>query len=508
MEDAILTLDAGTTGLKCSLMTPSGELLASAVSAYGVDMPAPGWAQQPVAWFIDAAVDAVRQALLGAQSARVAVIGLSGTMNGCIPVDASGEALFANIIHSDTRAEPQLSRIRACLSDEAYYARTGNRLDMHYTLPKILWLKAHHPDVFARARWYVNTKDALYGFLTGRHGMTDFSDASLTGALSIRRGAWDEDLLREVGLDPGVMPGILPSHDASGRLTREAARALGLPEGTPVAVGGGDGACATHGAGVYAPGMAYMNLGSSAWLCTLSEKPVIDAGMRVFSFFDIDGAHQSVCGTVQSAGAALDWALESLVLPGRKPGADAFEEMERLALGVPPGAEGVFFLPTLMGERTPWWDAHARGTLIGATLYHGRGHIARAAYEGVAQGLRLCDSVMRENGLAYDEMLLVGGGTASALLTQTLSDVLGMKTRVHAMARHATSLGAAMAAGVGVGLFRDYAEASRMARFDRERVPDPDRKVAYARHFEVYRALYPRMRDAYRLIGAYQQEQG
>ena len=115
---------------------------------------------------------------------------------------------------------------------------------------------------------------------------------------------------------------------------------------------------------------------------------------------------------------------------------------------------------------------------------------------------------MRENGLAYDEMLLVGGGTASALLTQTLSDVLGMKTRVHAMARHATSLGAAMAAGVGVGLFRDYAEASRMARFDRERAPDPDRKAAYARHFEVYRALYPRMKDAYRVIGAYQQGQG
>ncbi len=506
MPEYILTLDAGTTGLKCTLFAPDGEAVRSAVAAYGVDLPQPGWAQQPATWFVSAAIDGTKRVLEGLDAASVAVIGLSGTMNGCIPVDAQGEALYPNIIHSDVRAEPQLAEIAAVVPGDTFYARTGNRLDMHYTLPKMLWLRERHPDVYGRARWFVNTKDVLYGFLTGRCGVTDYSDASLTGALRIHEGVWDTDLLRSLGIDPAVMPEILPSHDVSGRLTGEAARILGLKEGTPVSVGAGDGVCASHGAGLYTAGSAYANIGSSSWLCTLSDTPVIDREMRIFNYLDMDGKRCNVCGTVQSAGAALDWAASNLLMSGRALSPELFEEMEALAESVPPGAEGVFFLPTLMGERTPCWDAGARGTLIGATLYHGRGHIARAAYEGVAQALHVCDSVMRDNALRYDTLALVGGGTQSGVWPQMLADMLNIPARVHLRPRQATSLGAAMAAGVGVGIFEDYEEASRMAGFDETYAPDPVRSVAYARHFEVYSALYGQIRGAYASIAAYQAE--
>lgn len=505
MNDCILTLDAGTTGLKCTLFTERGEAQRVAVAPYEVELPAPGWAQQPALWFIGAAIDAVQEVLGEDGADRVAVIGLSGTMNGCIPVDASGEALYPNIIHSDTRAEGQLAHIRACMDERAFYAHTGNRVDVHYTLPKMLWLRENHPEVVERTRWYVNTKDILYGWLTGRHGITDYSDASLTGAMNIHTGAWDQELLRALGIDPAVMPTILPSHDISGRLNKDAAQALGLTEGIPVAVGAGDGVCASHGAGLHAPGSAYINIGSSAWLCTLSDAPVLDPDMRFFNYIDMDGKRSNICATVQCGAAALDWAKENLLGQAQN---SSFEAIEELVDSVLPGAEGVFFLPTFMGERTPWWDANARGTLIGMSLYHNRGHIARAVYEGVAQALHLCDSAVRENGVAYDSLSLVGGGAQSDIWPQMIADMFGMPTRVHAHPRQATSLGAAMAAGVGIGMFTNYEEASRMAFFDEDYAPDPVRQVVYARHYEVYRGLYGQMREAYRAIGAYQSELG
>lgn len=506
MHDCILTLDAGTTGLKCTLFTQKGEALKVAVAPYDVELPYPGWAQQPALWFIHAAIQGVQAVMADEDASCVGVIGLSGTMNGCIPVDKNGEALHANIIHSDTRAEAQLAQIRAVMDDQSFYAHTGNRVDVHYTLPKILWLREHHPEVYGRTRWFIHTKDALYGWLTGRHGMTDYSDASLTCALNIHAGAWDTELLKDLGIDAAMMPTILPSHDVGGRLTRDAAQALGLLEGTPVAIGAGDGACASHGAGLYAPGSAYINIGSSAWLCTLSEKPVLDPDMRFFNFLDMDGKNSNICATVQCGASALDWVLDELF--GGKPVDGSYAAIEELADTVSPGAEGVFFLPTLMGERTPWWDANARGTFIGMSLYHNKAHILRAAFEGVAQALHLCDTAVRENGLEYSLLSLVGGGAQSDLWPQMLADMFGVPAQVHGHPRQATSLGAAMAAGVGVGMFGDYQEAAGMAFFDEDYAPDPVRQVAYARHYAVYRNLYHQMKDAYRAISAYQAELG
>ncbi len=507
MADLILTLDAGTTGLKCSVFNENGGLVCACTSPYGVSFPAEGFAEQSAEQFYDAAVTAVRSMEGQFDPRRVAVIGLSGTMNGCLAVDGAGRALYPNIIHADTRAVEELEEIRRVLDDRAYYGRTANRPDVHYTLPKLLWLRRHRPEILRKTAKVLNTKDSIYGFLTGNFGYTDFSDASLTGMFLPGSRAWDLELLAELNLDPALLPEIVPSHDVSGRLIKKAAEALGFPQGIPVSMGAGDGSCATRGAGVAGPGEAYCTVGSSAWLATLSDTPAADPEMRLFSFLDMDGRHSTVCGTVQCAAAAYDWAARGLFL-GRDPAGDDFSALEEAAAASPVGSRGVFFLPTLLGERTPWWDPDARGALIGMTCSHTRADAVRAVYEGIVQALRQCGAVMEELGLSYETLSLIGGGAKSSIWPQMFADAFHRPVTVPSEPRAATSLGAMAAAGVGVGIFSSYEAAAACVKTAGRYEPDPAAAEVYRRHFAVYRRLYGHLRTAYGEISAYQRGAG
>jgi xylulokinase len=300
------------------------------------------------------------------------------------------------------------------------------------------------------------------------------------------------------------MPALRRSDDVAGTLCEKAANLLGLPAGIPVSAGGGDGAAATLGAGLFSEEGAYCNIGSSAWVAGLSKRPVIDEGMRVLNYASMDGAHFTVCATVQSGAAALQWAAQNMILAGRPFDKDTILEMEALARASVPGARGVFFLPTLVGERTPWWDPYARGTMIGVSLHHTRADIARAAYEGVCEAMLLCGDVLRENRLPIDRLVLVGGGAGSNIWPQMFADLFGAPVAVHCSPRNATALGAAMAAGVGVGLFQDYQEASNMARAGEAVFPNEPDRAQYLAHYVVYQTLYGDLRGAYRRIYGYQ----
>ena len=211
-KDLILTCDTGTTGCKCTVFNVRGEALFAVRRSYPTHYPHPNWAEQDPDVILEAMLDGIRELLMQVNPQRVACVGLSGTMNGCIPVDENGKALYPNIIHSDSRTEAQVARILEVVPFEDFYRLTGNRADTHYTLPKILWLKEHEPEVWRRARWFMNIKDYLYGSLTGRMGYTDYSDASLTIALDINRRQWATDLLGELELDVNRMPTILKGH--------------------------------------------------------------------------------------------------------------------------------------------------------------------------------------------------------------------------------------------------------------------------------------------------------
>lgn len=500
----ILTLDAGTSALKCSLFHTDGTLKRAYAAEYPTCYPCEGWAEQKAEELLAAAVRATRALSEDGGLDDVCAVGLTGTMNGCIALTETGEALRPNIIHLDTRAQREVDHLTEALGMRAFYEKTGNRPDVHYGLPKAMWLKAHEPDVYRRARWLVNTKDLIYGFLTGVYGRSDYSDASLFGALNIHTRAWDEDVVHAAGVDLEKLPRLLPSHDVSGRVSAAAARLTGLREGTPVAVGAGDGPCSTHGSGVFADGQAYLTVGSSAWVCGLSRTARMDEAMRIFHYTDMDERLVNVCGTVQCAATALDFYLKTVLGLTNERGEIDFPAAEALAQDSVPGARGLFFLPTLMGERCPWWDSAARGILAGLTLTHTRADMVRAGYEGVAQALNNCVDALRENGMTVDRLTLSGGGVKSRVWPQMFADVCSAVTCIHVNPRETTSLGAAMAAGVGAGVYASFADAAKIVHTRDERRPDPETAAAYRRHTAVYRALYSQMKDAMHAASRYQ----
>ncbi len=487
-KDLIMTCDTGTTGCKCTLFNVKGEALFAVRRGYPTQYPHPNWAEQDPDVILEAMLDGIRELLLQVNPQRIACVGLSGTMNGCIPVDEAGKALYPNIIHSDSRTEAQVQRILEVVPFDDFYRLTGNRADTHYTLPKILWLKEHAPDVYRRARWFMNIKDYLYGSLTGRMGYTDYSDASLTIALDINKRQWANDLLRELELDVNRMPTILKGHDVRGRITRDIYRRCGLLPGTPVAIGGGDGACTTRGSGVSAPGSAYCYIGSSAWVAQLLDHPILDPKARIFNWLDMDGEDYHVCGTVQCGAAAFDWCLKNL-LGGHEGSAD-ISLVENMARQVAPGAEGVLFLPTLMGWRTPYWDPNTRGCLMGFSLYHDQRHIARAIYEGIAFALNACAEVMAECDAPVRSLMLTGGGARSGLWPDMIAAIFGLTTQVHRSPGETTSLGAAIAAGVGVGLFSSYADAAGMVSARSTHPVNPQWQAAYKKVYAIYADIY------------------
>jgi xylulokinase len=511
-EAILLTFDIGTTGNKCSLFSSDGRALASVTVPYPTFYSRSGWAEQEPEDYWRSTVTGTK--LLGERYPeylkRVVGIGLSGHMNGMLPVDGAGQPLYREIIHADSRSEPQCRYIRERIAEDEFFRITGNRIDSHLSLPKVLWFRDEHPDLYRKTAAVLQSKDFTAGRLVGRMGTTDLSDASLTCALDISRKSWSSELLQELGLDMEKFPVILLSQDIVGGLCTEAAHLLGLPEGLPVTAGGGDAACSTRGAGVNDYTTAMNCIGSSSWISLLAAEPLLDAGMRIQNFYDIDGESCTICGTVQSAGSVVDWMADALVAdvemadalkkpeglskgPGSREGHDSrhYRYFEKLASQSPPGANGLVLLPYFMGERTPHWNQDLKGSFIGLSPGHTRRDMARAVYEGVGFALRDVLQVFVENNLSVNELVLTGGGALSRFWNQLLSSLFGRPIKVPSYPKQATSLGAATAAMVGLGMYRSYAEAAGTMQYPVLFSPDAADTQAYDTLFTRYQAIYP-----------------
>ena len=491
-KDLILTCDAGTTGCKVSVFDAKGTALFNVRRDYPTLYPRPNWSEQDPDQILEAVFSGIRELLQQVSPQRIACVGLSGTMNGCIPVDEEGKALHPNIIHSDSRTAAQVEEIGRVINKYHFYTLTGNRLDTHYTLPKILWFKENLPDVYSRARWFMNIKDYVYAHLTGRPGFTDYSDASLTTALDINNKCWAADLLKELDIDISRMPRIIAGHDIRGKITRSVYYRTGLITGTPVAIGGGDGCCTGRGAGLADPGSAYAYIGSSAWISQILEHPVLDPKARIFNYLDADGKSCHVTGTVQTGAAAFNWMLQNVM--GSPGAALDISRMENMARQIQPGAEGLLFLPTLMGSRTPYWDPNTRGVLMGFSLYHDQRHIARAIYEGIAFALNSCAQIISEYGTPISSMMLAGGGARSGLWPDILAAVFGMTTQVHKAPGECTSLGAAILAGVGAGIYSSYEDAAATVKARSTHPVNPAWQKVYEEVYPIYRDIYEQVR--------------
>lgn len=492
----ILSLDVGTSGIKCALFTTSGELLDSVTVPYKTYYPFKGWAEQNSDDFWDGAVKGVRE--LTAKSDEeydIQAIGLSGHMNGLLPLDAEGKPLYNDIIHLDIRTASICHRLKKSLGERAYYNITGNRIDPHYSMAKIMWLKEHMPEIDKKTRYYTGSKDYLSGKLTGKWGQTDFSDAGLTGLIDINNAVWADGLIKELGIDKNKLSQIKPATHLAGTLTSEAAKALGLKSGIPVSIGGGDGSCATAGAGVTAEGKAYNCLGSSSWISVLKDKPMLDDEMRCFNYHDLTGELINIAGTVQSAATSFDWVADNIAGDGSRD----FDSIAKMAGAIKPGAEGLLFFPCLLGERTPYWDDSLRGAYIGITPSHGKAHLLRSAYEGIAYALKSVIEVFNDNGTYLDELVMLGGGANSSLWIDILSSVFDAKLKVHDNPSMATAMGAAMAAGVGIGIYKDMSEAADVfVKTTSDVLPNEAMKEQYKKYYPVYKMIYPCLKPIYK----------
>jgi xylulokinase len=308
------------------------------------------------------------------------------------------------------------------------------------------------------------------------------------------RGVWSDEILQTAGLDPRRLPEVHDSVDVIGEVTRPAAAELGLTVGTPVVIGGGDGASAAVGAGAVMEGPAYNYIGSSSWIAFAARRPIYDPKRRFFNFAHMVPGLFVPCGTMQAAGGSYQWLRRQVCrIEGREAeesGLDVYEIMNRQAAESVPGAYGLLYLPYLQGERSPHWNPKARGGFVGLQITHTRADLIRAVLEGIALNLRSILQSFLEAGAQIDQITVIGGGAKGQLMRQILADVFGRPVLRPRLLDEATSLGAAVAGGVGVGLFRDFSAISQFNEIVDRHLPNTSAQAVYNRLHPIFLAAY------------------
>ncbi|WP_282847648.1 xylulokinase [Microbacterium oxydans] len=488
----IIAHDLGTTGNKASLHHDDGRIVASVTVAYPAHFAAGGVAEQnPDDWW-NAVVAATRDLIARTSTPTSDIVGLvvSGQMMGAVLLDAEGEPARPAIIWADTRAGAQQRELEEAIGAERAYGILGHRLNPTYSVEKIMWVRDNEPDVWARVRRVCVAKDFIVLRLTGRLA-TDRSDASGTNAYDQTAGTWSDEVLRAARLDRALFPEILESTQIAGALTGAAATALGLHTGVRVVMGGGDGPLAAVGSGVVAPeDGAYVCLGTSSWISFAADAPLHDPGMRTFTFDNVVPGSFVPTATMQAGGASVQWIAEALSPDPAHP------ETGRLTAeaSVDVDTDDLYFLPYLLGERSPLWDPDARGAFVGLSRHHGRAHLVRAVLEGTAFNLLSCIQAFRASGAVIDGIDAVGGGAQSDVYLSVLADVWGVPVRRRTIVEEANSLGAAVTAAVGLGI-TDFSAARALSEVTAEFTPDTGRHAVYterhARFTDAYAALAP-----------------
>ncbi|MCA9888132.1 MAG: xylulokinase [Anaerolineae bacterium] len=507
MPNYIIAHDLGTTGNKATLYDREGRLAGSAFYAYGTEYAHTGWAEQnPQDWW-EAVCNSGKKLLSEAGIARddIACITFSGQMMGCVPLDENAKPLRNAIIWADTRSLDQAQWVGERVSADDVYHITGHRLSSSYSLTKMLWLRDHQPEIYKNTYKFVHAKDSIVARMTGAF-VTDRSDASSMNLYDINTGVWSDQIVQAVEIDPGQLPDIHDSVDVVGYLQASVAEDVGVAAGTPVVIGGGDGPCASAGAGVVSEGAAYNYVGSSSWIALATSQPIFDPDKKTFTFGHIVPGMVMPTGTMQAAGASYQWARDQLsaqeVAAGKQLGISEYELMNQQAAKSPAGAKGLFFLPYLMGERSPRWNPHARAAFVGLTIRHTRADMIRSVLEGVTYNLRVIMDAFQAQGIDIESMRVIGGGARGRFWNQMMANIYGVPVHRLAILEEATSMGAALAGGVGVGLYKDFSMIDQMNAIVETIQPDADEMAAYARHYPIFNSLYEALVPIYEEIAA------
>lgn len=486
----LLGLDLSTTGAKALVIDEQGRVVASHSTPHGISAPQPLWSEQdPLAWWrgMSASIQAV-VAQVGAD--QIAAVGLTGQMHSLVCLDEADNVLRPAILWNDQRTQAECDDIVARVGLERLVATTGNRALTGFTAPKILWIRNHEPEIYARIRHVLVAKDYIRFCLTGEYA-TDVNEASGMLLMNVGARGWAGDVLDALEIPASWLPSVHEGPAVTGVISTQGAAATGLNPGTPVIGGGGDQAAQAVGVGAVTPGVVALTVGTSG---------VVFAPLGAYNY-EPEGRLHALChsvpgmwhfmGVTLSAAGSLQWYRDTLAQE------TSFDALVAEAAAVPVNSDGLLFLPYLTGERTPHPDPLARGAFVGLTTRHTRGHLTRAVLEGVAFSLRDVFELVTasEAGKDIHQVRISGGGAQSALWRQIFADVLNVPL-VSVEALEGAAYGAGLLAGVGAGVWSDVAATSAVVSLGAETYPGTD-AARYAEQYPAYRDLYPALRASF-----------
>ena len=491
----LLGIDVGTGGTRAVIVDENGIVVAAASCEHApFRSPEPGWAEQdPDDWW-----RATQKAILGAVAAarhasgnpgqQIDAIGLTGQMHGAVMLDRDGKVLRPALIWCDQRTDDQCNWLHEELGREHLIELTCNPALPNFTLTKLLWVKDNEPEIFASIHHILCPKDYVRYRLTGRFAM-DVHEASGTLLLDVTNRQWSSTVARVAGIPEAWLPQLFESSEVCAHVSPAAASALGLVEGTPVVAGAGDQGAGAVGMGILKPGSVSATIGTSGVVFAATDSPVRDPRGRLHTFCHAVPGRWHVMGVTQSAGLSLRWFRDTFAA------GSTYDELTTLAAKVPPGSDGLLWAPYLLGERTPHLDSQATAAFVGITAGHSLAHFARAVLEGVAYSLRDTFTLFAELDIPVKGVRLGGGGARGPLWRRIQASVYNHPSEV-LVAEEGGAFGAALLAGVGVGVWPTADAACASTLHVAQRVePDTDAVKAYDAGYKAYQRLYPALRS-------------
>ncbi|MCL5408664.1 MAG: xylulokinase [Candidatus Omnitrophica bacterium] len=494
-EKYLLGIDLGTTGVKVVLVNMDGVIKAAVTEEYGLITPRPGWAEQhPSEWW-EAASKAIRKILSSKKITgnHVLGVGLTGQMHGSVFLDAQNRVVYPALLWCDQRTQKECDEINETIGKEKVFEITCNPVLTGFQAPKILWLKNNHRKIYDKVKKILLPKDYIRFCLTGEFA-TDVSDASGTSLFDVKNRTWSKEILERLRIPPESLPRSYESMEITGKITKQAGEITGLLEGTPVVAGAGDQAAGGIGNGIVEEGLVSVTLGTSGVVFAHSDKVFVDPGGRLHTFCHAVTNKWHLMGVMLSAGGSLRWFRDIMK-------EKSYKTITEEAKKIPPGSEGLFFLPYLTGERTPYPDPDARGVFFGLSLKHTKSHMARAVMEGVTFGLKDTIEIMKEIGLPMGNSFRAsGGGGKSSFWCQMQADIFN-KNMERLKSEEGPAYGAALLAGTGLKVFPEIEKTCKkfIKRKDTFHPGEKTQKT-YERFYPLYVKLYKDLKNSFDIL--------
>jgi len=490
-------LDIGTTSTKAIIYDSSGVVVASSGSDYPIIVPRPSWAEQSPDTILQAVIQALKNVIVHAkiQVSEIQAIGISSAMHSLIAVDASGDPLTNAIIWADNRSAVQAEYLKQTDLGHAIYLDTGTPIHSMSPLTKIMWMREEDPVTFAATAKFISIKEYILFRLYGKY-VVDYSIASATGLFNLKQRKWDDRALHTAGIRVDQLSELVPTTYTLKGMQAKYVELIGIWHDLPVVIGASDGALANLGVGAIEPHQVSLTVGTSGAIRRVMPEPVLDTQGRTFCYYLTDN-HWIIGGATNNGGVALQWYMDQFC------SGESHDAVIESARATKPGAEGLLFLPFLLGERAPYWNADARGSFFGIALHHKKEHFARAVLEGIIFSLYSVGKVLSELTEDITEIRVTGGFAQSDLWTRIVADIFG-STVLHPINHEASSIGAAMLAMLAIGNVSSLEDAIRPIKIKQRMECNLQHHQTYQTIHAIYERVYVKLIEEYKLISAFQ----